>query len=421
MGKKYTTDTLSATQGIYGKQLFTDKGETVANILSYTETQGAIPQSVSSFQMNVYSPGILSPFVQGFGGLVLPILSVGDKFSGYNSNDGSEAVLQIDAVYVSTTTQLDVDATLISGVNSGTYLSQIGVFGVNTNIVTDVSITSVLSPNDYVILGLNYYILSAASGTNITIPSAVTNIANILSIEKSLDFAVLNYKSVLTNGVILTEPTVRVDSQSKTTIINNVRIKTNDNGDDLFIGFGAGDNISYSGDPNFPKDSNIFIGENSGANLISAAGSSLCIGKNSGANSEQSFRNIFLGESAGTGAIVANTNSIGYQAGLGAINASTCNFIGTSAGKNSTGAASSNFIGPYAGMDSSGSSVNAFGSSAGRDNALDGQTIFANTTLPSYADRAAATTAITVANGASAGDTYLYYNASTFTIQGVRL
>jgi hypothetical protein len=48
-------------------------------------------------------------------------------------------------------------------------------------------------------------------------------------------------------------------------------------------------------------------------------------------------------------------------------------------------------------------------------------TIFANSSLPSYANRAAATTAITVGNGGSANSTYLYYNEATFAIEGVRL
>lgn len=47
--------------------------------------------------------------------------------------------------------------------------------------------------------------------------------------------------------------------------------------------------------------------------------------------------------------------------------------------------------------------------------------VLPNTSLPSYIDRAAATAAITVLLGASAGNTYLYYNATTYGIEGVRL
>lgn len=54
-------------------------------------------------------------------------------------------------------------------------------------------------------------------------------------------------------------------------------------------------------------------------------------------------------------------------------------------------------------------------------NSLNGQFIISNSTLPSYANRAAATSAITTANGAVAGNTYMYFNQATFTIAAVRL
>ena len=72
-------------------------------------------------------------------------------------------------------------------------------------------------------------------------------------------------------------------------------------------------------------------------------------------------------------------------------------------------------------MGSTGNNVNAFGYQAHKGGTLSGQTVFANATLPTFANRAAATTAITVPNGAVAGNTYLYYNQTTFAIEGVRL
>ena len=72
-------------------------------------------------------------------------------------------------------------------------------------------------------------------------------------------------------------------------------------------------------------------------------------------------------------------------------------------------------------MSSQGNNVNAFGYQAHKGGTLSGQTVFANATLPTFANRAAATTAITVPNGAVAGNTYLYYNQTTFAIEGVRL
>mgnify|MGYP003673769545 CR=1 FL=1 len=76
---------------------------------------------------------------------------------------------------------------------------------------------------------------------------------------------------------------------------------------------------------------------------------------------------------------------------------------------------------PSASKDNDGDYFDAIGSDAAHGNTLSGKTIFSNQSLPSYTNRASATTAITVANGASAGDTYLYYNSSNFQIEGVRL
>jgi hypothetical protein len=72
-------------------------------------------------------------------------------------------------------------------------------------------------------------------------------------------------------------------------------------------------------------------------------------------------------------------------------------------------------------MNSTGNNVNAFGYQAHKAGTLSGQTVFANATLPSYVDRTAATIAINVLNGAISGNTYLYYNQTTFAIEAVRL
>jgi hypothetical protein len=112
---------------------------------------------------------------------------------------------------------------------------------------------------------------------------------------------------------------------------------------------------------------------------------------------------------------------MGYQAGKEATGATNSNFFGNQAGSGATNASNSNFFGTGAGKNSSGNTVNAFGVNAGQNNGLSGMTIFANSSLPSYVDRAAATAAITLGNGASAGSTYLYYNQTTFAIEGVRL
>jgi hypothetical protein len=65
--------------------------------------------------------------------------------------------------------------------------------------------------------------------------------------------------------------------------------------------------------------------------------------------------------------------------------------------------------------------VNAFGNGAGLGNTLNGMTIFSNTSIPTYADFTAASAAITVGLGATAGCTYLYHDQATNSIGAVRL
>jgi len=198
-----------------------------------------------------------------------------------------------------------------------------------------------------------------------------------------------------------------------------------------FIGFTAGVGASAANESNF-------IGYNTGINasqayysnfLGSGTGSSATyanesnfLGINSGAYATNAYRSNFLGTNAGYGATSAhNSNFIGATAGFQATNANNSNFIGREAGRNAPNANSCNFIGLEAGINSSGNNVNGFGYQAHRGGSLSGQTVFSNSSLASYLDRATAVAAITVPLGASAGSTYLYYNQTTFAIEAVRL
>jgi hypothetical protein len=133
--------------------------------------------------------------------------------------------------------------------------------------------------------------------------------------------------------------------------------------------------------------------------------------------------NMFVvGYNAGNNAANSGgSNFFGDSAGFESVNAFLSNFIGSSAGHQAIDAGYSNFFGYRAGYQSTGNNVNAFGYEAGVQNGINGVTIFSNSSLPSYADRAAALVAITIENGAASGNTYLYYNETTFTIEGVRL
>lgn len=181
-----------------------------------------------------------------------------------------------------------------------------------------------------------------------------------------------------------------------------------------------------------------FFGINAGANAINSNDSNF-LGGYAGQGATVCYRSNFFGNIAGEAADLAyqsnfigyaagdhasnsyQSNFIGYAAGNYAPNANNANFIGYLAGYQASNAYNSNFIGKEAGMSSTSNNVNAFGYRAHKGGTLSGQTVFSNSSLPSYLNRSAATTAITVPNGAVAGSTYLYYNQTTFAIEAVRL
>ena len=163
-----------------------------------------------------------------------------------------------------------------------------------------------------------------------------------------------------------------------------------------FIGFNAGKNSQSNYDN--------FFGNRAGDNATGSSQSNF-IGNNAGQQTNNTYASNIIGGFAG------QASSNGYQS----------NFIGYLAGIESIGAFRSNFFGQEAGAYSTGNNVNAFGYQAHRTGTLSGQTVFSNASFASYIDRTAATTAITVPNGARAGSTYLYYNQTTFAIEAVRL
>jgi hypothetical protein len=222
-------------------------------------------------------------------------------------------------------------------------------------------------------------------------------------------------------------------SQHNTLFGFNAGANTNTEGL-ICIGNGAGAQSIFGSSPNYST----FLGYNAGTGARNAiysffagysAGSdapnaeySVIIGKWAGHSSTGGSHSNFLGFEAGKqGDGIAYSNFLGYRAGTRAWFTQHSNFFGTNAGYQATNSGNSNFFGEEAGMGASANNVNAFGKAAHKNGTLDGQTVFANVTLPSYANRSAATTAITVPNGAVAGNTYLYYNQTSFTIEAVRL
>jgi hypothetical protein len=74
-------------------------------------------------------------------------------------------------------------------------------------------------------------------------------------------------------------------------------------------------------------------------------------------------------------------------------------------------------LGNFAAFSNQASNICAIGFNSANNNTINNSFIISNFFLPSYANRAAAVAAIT---GGSAGSTYLYYNQTTFAIEGVR-
>jgi hypothetical protein len=164
-----------------------------------------------------------------------------------------------------------------------------------------------------------------------------------------------------------------------------------------------------------------FIGLAAGSGATDASNSNF-LGESAGKDATNADNSNFFGNESGQDAVnAANSNFFGNNAGFEATDAEQSNFFGLNAGSGAINAYNSNFLGANAGQNSSGNNVNAFGQLAGLANALDGQTIFSNASMPSFADHAAAAAAITVLLGASAGSTYLYHNQDTDSIGAVRL
>jgi hypothetical protein len=76
-------------------------------------------------------------------------------------------------------------------------------------------------------------------------------------------------------------------------------------------------------------------------------------------------------------------------------------------------------IGSQAARNNTGNNVIALGNNAGISNPLAGMFIISNSSLPSYANWAAADAAISATG--IAGNTYLFYNQATQSIGAVRL
>ena len=151
--------------------------------------------------------------------------------------------------------------------------------------------------------------------------------------------------------------------------------------------------------------------------------------------------NNFQGIQAGRNNGGLNVNAFGTQAAEDNTG-NNVNLFGADAGYRNVGSGC-NFFGTAAGQDNQNFNVHGFGENAGRKNqsrhavfigaqagydvatdtgnAIGSAFVINNAILSSFVDSATAQAALTVLNGAVAGNTYLYYNSTKFTIEAVRL
>jgi hypothetical protein len=229
---------------VYSNKLFTNIEESVANITSYSASSDTIFLPID----NVYpSDDYIS--VDDYSNYALPIFTVGDQVVIKNSNDSSEVIMQLvyDENFFSDPSALYSNATVVSGTLSGDYLYELGYISSATVINIDTDLTTILSAGNYIILGGIEYLISAITPNSITINASVENIQFINTVGLSTDFAMVSYKSTLSNGIAVQEtPVLGFNIQKNKTFLKG--------------------SIDF-----FDSDTNQFIGKDSGASSVSEA------------------------------------------------------------------------------------------------------------------------------------------------------
>lgn len=167
--------------------------------------------------------------------------------------------------------------------------------------------------------------------------------------------------------------------------------------------------------------SNVIIEDSTGANIVAIG--ELAADSNTGTDI------VAIGVQAASGNTGDSVYAIGNKAALNNTGSSVFTIVGlqnnTGNDAISIGGGDNNsgdgcvFIGFQAGDDNTGDNVMALGENAGIANTLSNKFIVSPSNMPSYANAAAAATAITVALGATAGDFYLYHDQSDDTIKVV--
>jgi hypothetical protein len=200
-------------------------------------------------------------------------------------------------------------------------------------------------------------------------------------------------------------------SENNSVIIGNSTSFASIGGDNVHIGDEAGANSGAG--VTFGVSRNVFIGSQAGSTNVGAnnkGNSNVAIGYLSLFNNDDEIRD----------SIVAIGEEAGYSVGHALPGGTDSIYIGRESGKNS-GGNNTIALGYQAGLNSNSNDLIALGRNAGNGNSISNSFVISNDSLPSYLDYAAASAAITVILGASAGSTYLYHDQTTNSIGAVRI
>ena len=275
---------------VYSNQLYTNIGEAVANITSYTESSGTVFQPLDGPPTAIDEEGTAFVDLSDYNNSALPTFNSGDEFILKNT-DNSEVVLQWDFLFGSDSETAVGYTIIISGTLTGDYTPEVGFDGTSTTINIDTDLTATVNIGDNILLGGLTYTVNAITSSSITVGALVTNIEFIDTVDLANDFPLLSYKSTLSNG----------NNVAKTPILSYNLAKNRT--------FLRG-NIDF-----FGSNENQFIGKDSG--LLNTTGlGNTAIGFESIKNNSEGLYNTALGYktlSLGTYAGYGNT-AIGYLA-----------------------------------------------------------------------------------------------------------
>ena len=271
---------------VYSEKLYTDIGEPIAKITSYSSGSSGTEYEVAYVN--------LSPMGFNYtGGVGIPIISSGERIKYFTNGTNAEVVVETVNVYGSTTTSAYGTYTLISGVETpNNYQARIELVSIATQIDVDTDLPALgITAGSFIILGGIAYKVTASTQTSVTVQGEVANIDKIDEVG-SPNFDMLSYKATLTDGTVVEKTSVLSNNIAR----NRITLNT--------------------GGLEFPQSltNNQFIGYNSGLNIMAGT------------------KNTSLGQDALSSVTTGSNNiGIGPDALINVTNAQGCIGIGFSA------------------------------------------------------------------------------------------